>query len=145
MVFQDQRHKKFSLPSSLPLLFPQTKKDLKKSCETHLKKPTFMYLMPPLRLLERRAVVRQLQLSRQQVELQQSGRGFCQSLHIPASFLKGAGFSFISCPCHPPSILPTSSSGSERAIYFLLSSDLDSKSTRRRTFAVSNFRIATRT
>src|SRR3990167_11095627 len=52
MVFQDQRHKNFSPPSSLPLLFPQTKKDLRKSCETHLKKPTFMYLMPPLWLIE---------------------------------------------------------------------------------------------
>ena len=67
------------------------------------------------------------------------------SLHFtPAPH--GAGvFCFVSCPFHPPSILPTSSSGSESAAYFFVSSDLVSQSTSNRTFSVSSLRIASRT
>ena len=54
-------------------------------------------------------------------------------------------FCFVSCPCHPPSILPTSSNGKEIAIYFLSSIDLFSQSMSNSTFTVSIFRIAIRT
>jgi len=40
------------------------------------------------------------------------------SLHFSPGFAPGE-FCFISCPCQPPSILPTSSSFTEREIYFL--------------------------
>ena len=51
-------------------------------------------------------------------------------------------FCFTSCPFHPPSIRPTSSIFSDKAMYFLLSRDFVSHSTSRRIFAVSSFLIA---
>ena len=57
----------------------------------------------------------------------------------------GAEFCLVSCPFHPPSILPTSSSGSESAAYFFVSSDFVSQSTRSNTFSVSSLRMASRT
>ncbi len=46
------------------------------------------------------------------------------------------------CPFQPPSILPISSRGKDRAIYFLLSSDLVSQSTKSNILSVSVFLIA---
>lgn len=54
-------------------------------------------------------------------------------------------FCFVSCPFQPPSILPTSSSGAERAIYFLSSSDFVSHKIISKIFTVSVFLIASRT
>jgi hypothetical protein len=54
-------------------------------------------------------------------------------------------FCLVSCPFQPPSILPTSSISTDRAIYFLLSSDLVSHNTISRILRVSTFRIARRT
>jgi hypothetical protein len=54
-------------------------------------------------------------------------------------------FCFASCPFHPPSCLPTSSSGIESAAYRLFSSDPDSQRIMRSSFAVSSLRIASRT
>lgn len=62
------------------------------------------------------------------------------------SFLSYLGeFCFVSCPFHPPSILPISSIFSPRWIYFLLSSDFVSHSISNRTLIVSNLRIASLT
>ncbi len=52
---------------------------------------------------------------------------------------------FASWPYHPPSIFPTSFSGSESAMYFLVSSDLASQRTERSTLSVSAFLMARRT
>lgn len=60
------------------------------------------------------------------------------------SFLVGE-FCFVSCPFHPPSILPASSNFTERAMYFLSSKDFVSQSTKRSTRRVSAFLIARRT
>ena len=57
----------------------------------------------------------------------------------------GLLFCFVSCPFHPPSILPISSSGRESAAYFFVSSAFDSQSTMSRTFRVSSLRMASRT
>lgn len=54
-------------------------------------------------------------------------------------------FCLVSCPFHPPSILPASSNFTERAMYFLSSKDLVSQSTKRSTRKVSAFLIARRT
>lgn len=64
--------------------------------------------------------------------------------YFSLDFISGE-FCFVSCPFHPPSILPTSSSFSERCIYFLSSKDFVSHKIIRRTFMVSVFRIARRT
>ncbi len=66
------------------------------------------------------------------------------SLHF-SPYLCGGEFCFISCPSQPPSIRPISSSGSERAIYFLLSSDFVSQRIIKRTLSVSVFLVAIRT
>ena len=73
--------------------------------------------------------------------------GSRNSLHFPApSFgLEGAGFCFRSWPFQPPSILPTSSTFKERAMYFLLSKDLVSQRTIKSIFNASSFRMASRT
>lgn len=63
------------------------------------------------------------------------------SLHFSSAF--AGEFCFCTCPCHPPSMRPTSSSLPEIAIYFLLSSDFVSQSIRRKIFKVSSFRMAT--
>lgn len=65
------------------------------------------------------------------------------SLHFSPAF--AGEFCFASCPFHPPSILPASSNFTERAIYFLLSKDFVSQSTKRSTRKVSAFLIARRT
>jgi len=57
----------------------------------------------------------------------------------------GAEFCLVNCPFQPPSILPTSSSGTESAAYFFVSNDLVSQRTRSNTFSVSSLRIASRT
>lgn len=49
---------------------------------------------------------------------------------------------FFSCPCQPPSMRPISSVFTERARYFLVSSDLLSQRIISRTFRVSIFLIA---
>lgn len=61
--------------------------------------------------------------------------------HFSPDFLSGE-FCFISCPLHPPSILPTSSIFSDNAIYFLSSIDLLSHKTNKSIFEVSTFLIA---
>lgn len=66
------------------------------------------------------------------------------SLHFSPNFVLGE-FCFNICPLQPPSILPISSSGKDRAIYFLLSKDLVSHKIIKRTLAVSTFRMANRT
>src|SRR3989344_3498231 len=71
-----------------------------------------------------------------------AGRRPRNSLHF--SPRSGGVEFFSSCPCHPPSILPISSTGSDSAAYFLLSSDLLSQRMRSRSFIVSNLRIAIR-
>lgn len=60
----------------------------------------------------------------------------------PAS--RGVEF-LASCPFQPPSILPTSSSTSESAIYFFVSSDLVSHRIMQSSFNVSTFLVARRT
>lgn len=51
-------------------------------------------------------------------------------------------FCFISCPRQPPSILPTSWSFFDKAIYFLLSSDCVSQRMSERILIVSSFLMA---
>lgn len=51
-------------------------------------------------------------------------------------------FCFVSCPFQPPSIFPISSNCRDRAIYFLLSIDLVSQRTIKRSLNVSSFLIA---
>ena len=63
------------------------------------------------------------------------------SLHF-SPVLRSGEFCFVSCPFHPPSIRPTSSSLSDKAMYFLLSSDFVSQRMRRSTLSVSTLRIA---
>jgi hypothetical protein len=52
---------------------------------------------------------------------------------------------FVSCPFHPPSILPASSSFTDSAMYFLSSRDFVSHSTINSIRSVSIFLIASRT
>ncbi len=49
---------------------------------------------------------------------------------------------FMICPCQPPSIFPTSSSFTERAMYLLSSRDFVSHSTIKNIFSVSILRMA---
>ena len=56
--------------------------------------------------------------------------------------VKSREFCLFSCPNQPPSILPTSSSGLDRATYFLLSRDFVSHKISRNIFSVSSLRIA---
>ncbi len=51
----------------------------------------------------------------------------------------------MSCPFHPPSIRPISSSGVDKAVYFLLSNVLISQSISIKIFKVFSFCIARRT
>jgi hypothetical protein len=51
-------------------------------------------------------------------------------------------FCFTSCPFQPPSILPISSNGTDRAIYFLSSNDFVSHKTIKSILRVSVFLIA---
>ncbi len=67
------------------------------------------------------------------------------SLHFSPEPLCSGEFCLTSCPFHPPSILPTSSSGIERAMYFFVSSDLVSQRMSKNIFSVSSLRIARRT
>ncbi len=63
----------------------------------------------------------------------------------PLHFSPGAvlgEFCLMICPCQPPSILPTSSNGAERAMNFLSSSDFVSQRINSSTFAVSSLRLA---
>src|SRR3989338_538337 len=64
-------------------------------------------------------------------------------VHFSPAFV--GEFCLMSCPYQPPSIRPISSSFSDKAIYFLLSSDLVSQSTCSRIFVVSSLRIASLT
>ncbi len=97
----------------------------------------------PLPVLERRAVVLELQRARQRLERDEPVCGARNSLHFPPMLL--GGFCFSSCPPHPPSILPIASIFMESAIYFVSSSDFVSQSIMRSSFAVSTFLIAART
>lgn len=69
---------------------------------------------------------------------------FSNCFHFSLIFMTGE-FCFVSCPFHPPSILPTSSMFTDKAIYFLSSSDLVSQRTMSSILSVSVFRIAKRT
>lgn len=64
----------------------------------------------------------------------------CNSPHF--SLASAGEFCFMSCPCHPPSILPASESGSDKAIYFLLSRALVSHETSKKNFSESRDMIA---
>ena len=66
---------------------------------------------------------------------------FFSLVRTPAS----GEFCFESCPCHPPSILPASSSFSDSAIYFFASSDFVSHRIMSSTWRVSVLRMASRT
>jgi len=52
---------------------------------------------------------------------------------------------FWSWPFHPPSILPSSSTFSDKAMYFVLSRDFVSQSIIKNILSVSTFRMAKRT
>ena len=69
--------------------------------------------------------------------------GVRNSLHFSPYFL--GEFCFVSWPFHPPSILPISSSITDRVIYFLSSKDFVSQRIMRSTRKVSAFLIANRT
>ena len=94
----------------------------------------------PLRLLERWQGGVELQLARQRLEPQQPVSVPRKSLHF--SLPAGGEFCLISWPFQPPSILPISSRGKDRAMYFLLSSDLVSQVIKSSIFIRSNFRTA---
>ena len=64
-------------------------------------------------------------------------------LHFSPAF--AGEFCFASCPFQPPSILPISSTFTDKAIYFLLSRDFVSHRTISSILSVSVFRIANRT
>jgi len=66
---------------------------------------------------------------------------FSNSFHFSLVFMTGE-FCFESCPLHPPSILPISSTFTDKARYFLLSIDLVSHNTIRSILSVSAFLIA---
>ena len=59
------------------------------------------------------------------------------SFHFSLDFRSGE-FCFISCPCQPPSCLPAIASGSDNAVYFLVSNALISQSIYKRNFNVSS-------
>ena len=63
----------------------------------------------------------------------------CNYSHFSPYFL---GEFFLSCPCQPPSILPTSSSLADKAAYLLFSKALLSHKTIKRILRVSIFCIA---
>ena len=63
------------------------------------------------------------------------------SFHFSPDFLSGE-FCFTICPCHPPSCLPATDSGSDKAVYFLISNALISQSIYKRNFRVSSEIIA---
>ncbi|TSC78180.1 MAG: hypothetical protein G01um101433_376 [Parcubacteria group bacterium Gr01-1014_33] len=65
------------------------------------------------------------------------------SLHSPLFFGKG-GASFSTFFIHPPSILPISCKGSERAAYFLLSSSFNSHAIWRKNLSKSNLPLVLR-
>ena len=69
--------------------------------------------------------------------------GLRNSLHFSPALV--GEFCFWSCPCQPPSIFPTSSSGTESAMYRLSRRDFVSHRIKSRTLSVSSFRIARRT
>lgn len=75
-----------------------------------------------------------------------SANGFAFALPQIALFLSHflREFSFISLPNHPPRFLPMSFNLSDKAIYFLLSSDFVSHSIIKNTFSISSLRIAKR-
>ena len=64
-------------------------------------------------------------------------------LFLSHNYLLGE-FYFVSWPFHPPSILPISFKGKDRAVYFLLSKLLVSHITSNKILMVSTFRIASR-
>jgi len=76
-----------------------------------------------------------------------SDNGFAFALPQLSLFLSYflGEFCFISCPCQPPSILPTSSIFRERAMYFLSLRDFVSHNSIRNIFSVSIFLTAKRT
>lgn len=61
--------------------------------------------------------------------------------HFSPDFLSGE-FCFMICPCQPPSCLPATASGSDNAVYFLVSNALISQSIYKRNFRVSREIIA---
>lgn len=63
----------------------------------------------------------------------------CNCPHFSPYFL---GEFFVSCPCQPPNIRPTSSSLADNATYLLFSRDLLSHNTSKRILRVSIFCIA---
>lgn len=67
----------------------------------------------------------------------------CNSLYFSPCF--GRVEFFVSCPFHPPNILPTSSNISDNAMNFLVSSDFVSHKIRQSNFNVSTFFVARRT
>jgi len=64
-----------------------------------------------------------------------------KSFHFSLVFAAGE-FCFTNCPCQPPSCLPAPASGSDRAVYFLVSSALISQRIYKRNFNVSSEIIA---
>ena len=97
----------------------------------------------PVSVLERQVVELEQQLAGQRLERQQPCCGARNSLKF-SPYLLGE-FCFWSWPFQPPSIFPISSIFSERAIYFLLSSDLVSQSIIKNILSVSTFLIDRRT
>ena len=97
----------------------------------------------PVPHLQGRRVELELQLARQRVKCQQSVCGAHISFHFSPGF--PGEFCFFSWPLHPPSILPISSIGRDKAIYFLSSIECVSQRIMRRTRRVSSLRIAVRT
>jgi len=99
----------------------------------------------PLSLSERRwSVELELQPARQRLECRQLVCGLRNSLHFSSHYFREE-FCLESCPFQPPSIRPISLTFSERAIYFLLSSDFVSQRIIRNIFKTSVFRMASRT
>src|SRR3989344_7459259 len=63
--------------------------------------------------------------------------------HFSPDFLSRE-FCFTICPCHPPSCFPAIASGSDKAVYFLVSKALISHSIYKRNFKASSEMIAFR-
>ena len=59
------------------------------------------------------------------------------SLRLPWDYLRGV--SFWSCLRQPPSIFPTSASGSDTRVYFLLSKNFSSQAVCKKNFVASSF------
>src|SRR3989344_4944469 len=72
-----------------------------------------------------------------------AARRLRNSLHFSSAL--AWEFCLLSCPLHPPSILPVSSTFMERTEYFLVLRDLLSHITIKSNLSVSNLRIASRT